>query len=231
MAASSLIVLAVFASCIASTLATGPFLDNLPNIITVKHFPVNPVNKPPAGMNATDPAFTPLLLVENGLLNITWALDTTSSNTTAPVIASFKYAMPYICFAPGLDRPWRKRNNNLAKDNQCKHKAVDALLPYTANGSLVDLPLHEDIPTAKYFVRVYFYDVNEKQVAWGQSCKFNLSSPIQPPPLIKGQPFKAQKIDSFGGGLIAAAVCFSVLSVSLLVLVMTYDLVYKKKSV
>ncbi len=114
---------------------------------------------------------------------------------------------------------------------QCQRKAVEEFLPFSVVGSLTNVLLKSDLPTAKYFTRVYFYDAEYKQVAWGQSCRFNLTSPIAPPPLVKGQPFKVLKTDSYGPGLIAAAASFSALSVALFVLLMTYDLVYKKKNV
>ncbi len=120
MASPLLLLAATIASCVATGYATGPFLNQLPNVIVVKDFPVNPINSPPPGMSPTNSSFTPTLQAGQGLLNITWALNLTSSNTTRDLIASFKYVRPYICFTPGVDRPWRKANNNLAKDNQVR---------------------------------------------------------------------------------------------------------------
>eukprot|EP00898_Chlorokybus_atmophyticus_P003068 jgi/Chlat1/3762/Chrsp259S03901 len=209
--------------CLRAVWADGksPYLSQLPKNLLVTHEVLDPINPPAPGINATstgDSSYTPIVKAGEGHISAYWKLNTSDSSLAAGIPSNYDHFSVRLCFgAPSLvNRAWRKRSDYLFKDKQCGTYSIAKNIPFSADGgNLTQYEIENNVGTAIYFIRVYVLDSDNHEVAWGQSVVYNITAP-PPAPLLKGQPFQVQSIDSVSGGLIAAAVVFSIAAIAFL---------------
>lgn len=100
-------------------------------------------------------------------ITVTWSFNT---SLPAGTDSAYKTVKVKLCYAPvsQKDRGWRKTKDELKKDRTCQHK-IGKKRQYKASKDSVTWTIERDIPQATYFVRVYVFNAEEKEVAYGQS--------------------------------------------------------------
>jgi len=95
-----------------------------------------------------------------------WSLG---SNVSATATSGYKTVKAKLCYAPisQVDRAWRKTKDDLKKDKTCQFNMFTGA--YKPTDNTITYKVEKKIPTATYFVRVYVYDSNGAEVAYGQS--------------------------------------------------------------
>ncbi|KAK1359645.1 High-affinity nitrate transporter [Heracleum sosnowskyi] len=141
-------------------------------------------------------------VLKSGEANIT---VTWSFNKTFPAGAdsTYKTVKVKLCYAPisQKDRGWRKTKDELKKDRTCQHKIVKR--KYEASKNSVTWTIERDIPKATYFVRVYVFNAEDKEVAYGQTTNTAKKTNL----------FEVEAITGRHASLDIASVCFSVFSI------------------
>lgn len=133
-------------------------------------------------------------------VTITWGLN---QSLAAGTDSAYKTVKVRLCFAPvsQKDRAWRKTEDHLNKDKTCSLKIVER--PYNKSLQTLDWIIERDVPTATYFVRVYAFNADHHEVAYGQSTNGQKTTNL----------FDVQAITGRHASLDIASVCFSVFSV------------------
>ncbi|KAL8097913.1 high-affinity nitrate transporter 3.1-like [Apium graveolens] len=132
-------------------------------------------------------------------ITVTWSFNKTFPGTES----TYKTVKVKLCYAPvsQKDRGWRKTKDELKKDRTCQHKIVNR--DYKPSKDMVTWTVERDTPQATYFVRVYVFNAEDKEVAYGQSTddakKKNL--------------FEVEAVTGRHVSLDIASVCFSVFSI------------------
>lgn len=131
---------------------------------------------------------------------MTWSLNQT---LPAGTDSTYKTVKVKLCYAPisQVERAWRKTHDHLTKDKTCQHKIVAQ--PYKASNNSVEWIVERDVPTATYFIRVYAYDSEGHEVAYGQTTNAQKNTNL----------FEVEAITGRHVSLDIAAVCFSAFSV------------------
>ncbi|GAA0185795.1 transporter [Lithospermum erythrorhizon] len=101
---------------------------------------------------------------ENDIV-LKWSINPNVSSTTS---SAYKKVKAKLCFAPisQQDRAWRKTEDSIKKDKTCQFNIFEG--EYNSSNTFT-YRVERDIPTGTYFVRVYVYDSNNAEVAYGQS--------------------------------------------------------------
>ncbi|KAH7549821.1 hypothetical protein ACOSP7_025220 [Xanthoceras sorbifolium] len=133
-------------------------------------------------------------------VNVTWGLNQTLSSG---IDSAYKTVKLKLCFAPisQKDRAWRKTVDLLKKDKTCTFKIVER--PYDKAVQTIDWTIERDVPTGSYFVRVYAFNAEGHEVAYGQSTDDRKTTNF----------FDIQAISGRHASLDIASVCFSAFSV------------------
>ncbi|KAJ0578381.1 putative high-affinity nitrate transporter [Helianthus annuus] len=133
-------------------------------------------------------------------LTIKWEFNQTFPPGTD---STYKTVQLKLCYAPESqkDRPWRKTVDDLKKDKTCQHTIVAR--PYNPSNNSFIWKVERDIPSAKFFVRVYAYDGQEVVEAYGQNTDHSKTFDLLTIHAITG---RHASID-------VASVCFSFFSV------------------
>ncbi|XP_057464351.1 high-affinity nitrate transporter 3.1-like [Actinidia eriantha] len=133
-------------------------------------------------------------------LTVTWSYNQTFPAGTD---SAYKTVKVKLCYAPvsQVDRAWRKTVDNLDKDKTCQFKVVAK--PYSPSNNSFTWTVEKDIPTATYFVRVYVYNSNGDQAAFGQTTDTQKTTNL----------FEIQAITGRHVSLDIASVCFSAFSI------------------
>ncbi|CAI0547523.1 unnamed protein product, partial [Linum tenue] len=135
-------------------------------------------------------------------IKITWGL-----NKSLPVGVDDKYndIKVKLCYAPVSqeDRPWRKTEDHLNKDQTCQFKILAK--PYAMNDN-VDWTVERDTPTATYFVRVYAYDTEGAEVGYGETTDAKKATNL----------FQVEAISGRHATFDIISICFSAFSAFLL---------------
>ncbi|KAL5718056.1 hypothetical protein ACHQM5_010995 [Ranunculus cassubicifolius] len=101
---------------------------------------------------------------------VTWGV---APNVAGSVAATYKTMKLKLCYAPvsQKDRGWRKTKPQLSKDKTCQFKIVSKPFDVASKNNTLSFEylVKRNIPTATYFVRVYAFDAEEKEVAYGQT--------------------------------------------------------------
>lgn len=133
-------------------------------------------------------------------ITVTWSFNKTFPAGTD---SAYKTVKVKLCYAPvsQKDRGWRKTKDELKKDRTCQHKIVER--PYKPSRNSVTWTIERDIPQATYFVRVYVFNAEDKEVAYGQSTNTAKKTNL----------FEVEAITGRHVSLDIASVCFSVFSI------------------
>ncbi|XP_076959546.1 high-affinity nitrate transporter 3.1-like [Bidens hawaiensis] len=133
-------------------------------------------------------------------LTIKWEFNQTFPPGTD---SSYKTVKLKLCYAPESqkDRPWRKTVDNLKKDKTCQHLIVAR--PYNPSNNSFTWTVERDIPSAKFFVRVYAYDGQEVAVGYGQNTDHSKTVGL----------FSVHAITGRHASIDVASACFSLFSV------------------
>ncbi|XP_021720161.1 high-affinity nitrate transporter 3.2-like [Chenopodium quinoa] len=157
MAVRGLIIFSVLlSSLVASCYGTGLFKD-LSNTLTVSTTPTGKVN----------------LKAGKDQITVTWGLN---RNVSKLDTSAYKQVEVKLCFLAEsqVDRPWRKTEDELARDKTCQFLVVKK--DFTSSSDSFTYTVKKDVPTAHYFVRVYVRDGPDgKQLAYGQTTGLDLS--------------------------------------------------------
>ncbi|KAL8250377.1 hypothetical protein R6Q59_034070 [Mikania micrantha] len=133
-------------------------------------------------------------------ITVTWRFNST---LPAETDSAYKTINVKLCYAPisQKDRSWRKTVDLLKKDKTCPHKIVGR--PYAASNNSFTWTVERDVPSAIYFVRVFAFDAQEVQVAYGQTTDAHKTTNL----------FEIQAITGRHVSLDIASICFSAFSV------------------
>ncbi|KAL8154163.1 hypothetical protein V2J09_011923 [Rumex salicifolius] len=135
-------------------------------------------------------------------IKVTWGLKAGTQDST------YNTVKVKLCYAPvsQVDRPWRKTVlTNIAKDKTCQFNMFTK--PYTSSNTTDTYNVVKEIPGATYFVRVYAYDSDEKEVAYGQTTNGDKTTNLF---TVKGITGRSRSIDVASGVFSA----FSVVSLA-----------------
>jgi len=132
-------------------------------------------------------------------ITISWSL-----NRSAASDSSYRSVKLKLCFAPisQKDRAWRKTVDDLSKDKTCTFKIVDRPYTPTSNNSFT-WTIERDVPTAMYFIRVYAFNAEGHEVAYGDTTNQAKTANL----------FQIQAITGRHLSLDIASVCFSAFSI------------------
>lgn len=185
MAASSILFIASILLCsLALSCYASELFSNLENSILVTASPKN----------------GQVLKSGEANITVTWSFNKTFPAGTD---SAYKTVKVKLCYAPisQKDRGWRKTKDELKKDRTCQHKI--AKRPYKASTDSVTWTIERDIPQATYFVRVYVFNADDKEVAYGQSSDAAKKNNL----------FTVEAITGRHVSLDIASACFSVFSI------------------
>lgn len=117
--------------------------------------------------------------------------------------SAYKTVKVMLCYGPisQKDRAWRKTEDHLNKDKTCQFKLVEK--PYNKSLETLEWIIERDVPTATYFVRVYAFNADHHEVAYGQSTNDQKTTNL----------FDVQAITGRHVSLDITSVCFSAFSV------------------
>ncbi|XP_065874719.1 high-affinity nitrate transporter 3.2 [Euphorbia lathyris] len=148
------------------------------------------------------PSTTQVLKAGIDNITITWGLNQTLLTGTD---SAYKTIKAELCYAPvsQVDRAWRKTEDHLSKDKTCQFKIVN--MPYTSTNKNQSYTwtIERDVPSATYFVRVYAFNADKHEVAYGQNTDTHKTENL----------FEIQAITGRHVSLDIASVCFSSFSV------------------
>ncbi|KAL5718054.1 hypothetical protein ACHQM5_010993 [Ranunculus cassubicifolius] len=101
-------------------------------------------------------------------MTVTWGLN---QSVAASVAQTYKTIKVKLCYAPisQKDRGWRKTKPELSKDKTCQFKVVARPFDAASTNNSFDYLVKRNIPTATYFVRVYAFNSEGTEVAYGQT--------------------------------------------------------------
>jgi len=135
----------------------------------------------------------------NDQITISWSL-----NRSAGSDSSYRSVKVKLCFATisQKDRAWRKTVDDLSKDKTCTFKIVDRPYTPTSNNSFT-WTIERDVPTAMYFIRVYAFNAEGHEVAYGDTTNQAKTANL----------FQIQAITGRHLSLDIASVCFSAFSI------------------
>ncbi|GAA0166625.1 transporter [Lithospermum erythrorhizon] len=130
---------------------------------------------------------------------LTWSIN---ANVTAGTSSAYKKVKAKLCFAPisQQDRAWRKTEDSIKKDKTCQFNIFEG--EYKASNNIT-YTVERDIPSGTYFVRIYVYDSNNAEVAYGQSTDDKKAENL----------FKIQAISGRHATLDICSVVFSTFSI------------------
>nr|XP_043618563.1 high-affinity nitrate transporter 3.1-like [Erigeron canadensis] len=133
-------------------------------------------------------------------ITVTWEFNKTYPAGTD---SDYKTVKVKLCYAPisQKDRSWRKTVDLLKKDKTCLQKI--AAEPYHASNNSFTWIIEKDVPTGTYFVRVYAFNTQGEEVAYGQSTNAEKSTNL----------FEVQAITGRHVSLDIASICFSAFSI------------------
>ncbi|KAJ6418178.1 hypothetical protein OIU84_001548 [Salix udensis] len=136
-------------------------------------------------------------------ITVIWGLNQTLAAGTD---SAYKTVKVKLCYAPvsQADRGWRKTKDIMKKDKTCPYKIVAR--PYSSankTSQSVEWTVKRDVPTATYFVRVYAFDADENEVAYGQTTDAHKTTTL----------FQVEAISGRHKTMDVCSVCFSAFSV------------------
>lgn len=103
---------------------------------------------------------------------MTWALNRSISGVDTSIYREVEAKLCYHLESQ-KDRPWRKTEEEMARDKTCQFAIVKR--PYTSSSDSVTYTIKKDVPTAHYFIRVYVRDgPGGKLIAYGQTTGLDL---------------------------------------------------------
>ncbi|KAL5728444.1 hypothetical protein ACHQM5_001526 [Ranunculus cassubicifolius] len=137
-------------------------------------------------------------------MTVTWGLNQSVAASTAETYKTMKVK---LCYAPisQKDRGWRKTKPELSKDKTCQFNVVARPFDATStnNSQSVEYLVERNIPTGTYFVRVYAFNSEGIEVAYGQTTDVKKTTNL----------FEIQAITGRHASLDIAAGVFSAFSI------------------
>lgn len=101
-------------------------------------------------------------------ITVTWGLNQSFPASTA---AAYKSVKVELCFAPisQKDRAWRKTKDELNKDKTCEFRFAERSYDSSIKEQSYEGLVEKDVPTATYFIRIYVFNSEGHEVAYGQT--------------------------------------------------------------
>ncbi|KAF6137186.1 hypothetical protein GIB67_030950 [Kingdonia uniflora] len=137
-------------------------------------------------------------------ITVTWSM-----NQSFPVGTdeAYKTVKVKLCFAPisQVDRAWRKTKAELKKDKTCQFKIFVGSYELSSKKTQqsFDYSIAKNVPTATFFVRIYAYNAEDHEVAFGQTTDATKKTNL----------FTIESITGRHTSIDIAAGCFSAFSI------------------